>query len=55
MPEESSTEPDAGPAEFYCPACARPAPDPLLCGDCHSLICRVCGTPLEKVDDLGIG
>ena len=41
--------------DFYCPKCQRPAPDPLVCGDCASLICRVCGTPLERVDELGIG
>ena len=42
-------------AEFYCPRCAQPVPDPLVCGDCASLICRRCGTPLERIDDLGIG
>jgi hypothetical protein len=41
--------------EFYCPRCAQPAPDPLVCGDCASIICRRCGTPLERVDELGIG
>jgi len=29
--------------------------DPLTCGDCSSVICRVCGTPLEVPEDLGIG
>jgi hypothetical protein len=49
--------PDAEPAasEFYCPACARPVDDPLVCGDCSAVICRRCGTPLERIDDLGIG
>jgi hypothetical protein len=41
--------------EFYCPTCAKPVPDPLVCGDCSAVICRECGTPLERVDDLGIG
>ena len=41
--------------EFYCPTCAKPVPDPLVCGDCHAVICRQCGTPLERIDDLGIG
>lgn len=41
--------------DFYCPTCAKPVDDPLMCGDCHAIICRVCGTPLEKADDLGIG
>jgi hypothetical protein len=43
------------PAAFYCPACAREVDDPLICGDCSAVICRVCGTPLESADDLGIG
>jgi hypothetical protein len=41
--------------ELYCPACERPVTDPLMCGDCHAVICRVCGVPLERIDDLGIG
>ena len=41
--------------DFYCPKCSLPVSDPLMCGDCAALICRVCGTPLERVDDLGIG
>ena len=49
--------PDTEPAasEFYCPACARAVDDPLVCGDCSAVICRRCGTPLERIDDLGIG
>jgi hypothetical protein len=42
-------------AEFYCPTCTRPVTDPLVCRDCRAVICRVCGTPLERIDDLGIG
>ena len=42
------------PAEFYCPTCAQPVAEPLVCGDCHALICRQCGTPLERIDELGI-
>jgi hypothetical protein len=41
--------------EYYCPACNAPVSDPLVCGDCTALICRRCGTPLEKADELGIG
>ncbi|MBV9507505.1 MAG: hypothetical protein JO323_21125 [Acidobacteriia bacterium] len=48
-------ETDPAATEFYCPVCARPVPDPLVCGDCTAVICRVCGTPLERIDDLGIG
>src|SRR4029079_7530270 len=37
---------------LYCPQCARPVNDPLTCGDCSAVICRVCGTPLESADEL---
>ena len=40
---------------YYCPRCQKPVSDPLACGDCSALICRQCGTPLERVDELGIG
>ncbi len=40
---------------LYCPNCAREVDDPLTCGDCSAVICRVCGTPLEMPGDLGIG
>ena len=43
------------PQEFYCPKCTQPVADPLMCGDCHGVICRTCGTPLERIDDLGVG
>jgi primosomal protein N' len=49
MSEEASSP------DFYCPLCARAVNDPLRCGDCASLICRICGTPLERIDELGIG
>ena len=41
--------------EFYCPSCGKLVLEPLVCGDCHALICRDCGTPLERVDELGMG
>jgi hypothetical protein len=41
--------------EFYCPRCHLAVTDPLVCGDCGALICRMCGSPLERVDELGIG
>ena len=53
MPEEPSPQP--APPLLYCPQCAREVSDPLTCGDCSSVICRVCGTPLESADELGIG
>jgi len=40
---------------LYCPTCGEVVPEPLVCGDCAAVICRKCGTPLEKVDELGIG
>ena len=46
-------EPESEP--LYCPACNREVEDPLVCGDCAAVICRQCGTPLEKSDELGIG
>lgn len=51
MAEDPAPERD----EFYCPRCQRAVADPLVCGDCTAIICRRCGTPLERVDDLGIG
>jgi hypothetical protein len=53
LPRDETREP--ADAEFYCPRCASPVANPLSCGDCGSLICRICGTPLERIDDLGIG
>ena len=47
--EEQESQP------LYCPVCGVDVPDPLVCGDCAAVICRKCGTPLEKVDELGIG
>jgi hypothetical protein len=41
--------------DLYCPRCHCAVTDPLICGDCSSIICRRCGTPLEQVDELGIG
>jgi len=51
MPDEESGKPQL----LYCPNCAREVDDPLTCGDCLAVICRVCGTPLESPDDLGVG
>jgi hypothetical protein len=42
-------------SDFYCPQCNLAVPDPLVCGDCMSIICRRCGTPLERTDELGMG
>jgi hypothetical protein len=42
-------------ADLWCPICARVVIDPLVCGDCSAVICRVCGTPLESADELAFG
>jgi len=47
--DESKSEP------LYCPNCDHEVKEPLVCGDCGAIICRTCGTALEKVDELGIG
>jgi hypothetical protein len=41
--------------ELYCPTCREAVSDPLVCGDCHAVICRKCGTPLEKIDEMATG
>jgi hypothetical protein len=51
MPEEVARPQ----VEFYCPQCHAAVADPLVCGDCSAIICRTCGTPLERIDELGIG
>jgi hypothetical protein len=42
-------------SRFLLSAMPAAVADPLACGDCSAIICRQCGTPLERVDDLGIG
>ena len=54
-PDQPSERPRPSSALLYCPNCAREVDDPLTCGDCSAVICRVCGTPLEMPEDLGIG
>lgn len=51
MEDQENAEPES----FYCPTCKTKVDDPLVCGDCAAVICRQCGTPLEKVDELGVG
>jgi hypothetical protein len=53
IPVSDVEQPQSEP--LYCPACDREVDDPLVCGDCGAVICRRCGTVLEKVDELGIG
>ncbi|HTW66132.1 MAG TPA: hypothetical protein VME17_16015 [Bryobacteraceae bacterium] len=56
MAEEAErTERGRKEVEFYCPQCRTAVSDPLVCGDCSAIICRRCGTPLERIDELGIG
>lgn len=51
----SEGAPETKEPEMYCPRCNAAVADPLVCGDCTAIICRRCGTPLERVDELGIG
>jgi hypothetical protein len=51
---EGMSEPQPS-AALYCPLCGKAVEDPLVCGDCGSAICRLCGTPLESSDELAIG
>lgn len=37
---------------LYCPTCNHTVKDPLTCGECTTVICRVCGTPLRMPDYL---
>ena len=54
--DEHMAEPNQGEREpLYCANCQTEVTDPLVCGDCGAVICRKCVTPLEKVDELGIG
>jgi hypothetical protein len=55
MPQPPEPRPESRPQPLYCPNCAREVTDPLTCGDCSAVICRVCGTPLESPDELGMG
>lgn len=56
MPEVPSDPPETkNSANLWCPVCARAVSDPLVCGDCSAVICRVCGTPLESADELAFG
>ena len=50
-PEPAAEDPDSG---FYCPNCERAVPDPLTCGECSTMICRVCGAPLKLPDNLQV-
>jgi hypothetical protein len=56
MAERAETRDAARPSDvLYCPQCAREVSDPLTCGDCSAVICRVCGTPLESSDEMAMG
>jgi len=53
--EQSPIPPQVSEVRLWCPNCAREVNDPLVCGDCSAVICRVCGTPLESADELAFG
>lgn len=54
-PPTQKSDEKAGGTGWWCPACGRAVSDPLVCGDCSAVICRVCGTPLESADELAFG
>jgi len=39
-------------SSLYCPSCAHKVRDPLTCGDCSAVICRICGTPLKMPEEI---
>ncbi|WP_216841225.1 hypothetical protein [Acidobacterium sp. S8] len=53
--EQPPNPPAAKDVRLWCPVCAREVADPLVCGDCSAVICRICGTPLESADELAFG
>jgi hypothetical protein len=57
MSQDAPVPPGNSPALplLWCPACNRSVENPLVCGDCSAVICRVCGTPLESPDELAFG
>ncbi|HYE25875.1 MAG TPA: hypothetical protein VEG32_11830 [Clostridia bacterium] len=55
MPDDPQPYRPDGSVLLYCPTCAREVTDPLTCGDCSAVICRVCGTPLESSDEMATG
>lgn len=55
MGEEMNEENKPAETGLWCPQCGKPVTDPLVCGDCAAVICRVCGTPLENADELAFG
>jgi len=54
-PPDQSEKPQPSAGSLYCPTCGREVSDPLTCGDCAAVICRVCGTPLESPDEMAMG
>jgi len=55
MMDENHPAGSTGGVIYYCPQCRAQVNDPLVCQDCLSVICRRCGSPLEREDELGIG
>ena len=47
--KRSTGDPDS---LLYCPSCRRTVDDPLTCGECSAVICRVCGTGLKMPEDV---
>lgn len=55
MSKEETAKAGSQDTGLWCPRCEKPVTDPLVCGDCAAIICRVCGTPLENADELAFG
>ena len=53
-PAKASSRDDSSPDQ-YCPPCAEAVAAPTACPHCGSLVCPRCGTPVEQVDELGMG
>lgn len=51
-PEPGPESTEDSDSSFYCPNCARGVNDPLTCGECSTMICRACGTPLRMPEDV---
>jgi hypothetical protein len=52
QPKQTESPKNTG---LWCPQCALAAEDPLVCGDCAAVICRVCGAILEDSDEMAAG
>lgn len=54
-PPDKAAPPNPSSPDQYCPRCAEGIAVCTACPHCGSLVCSHCGTPVELVDELGIG